>query len=138
MSETDALRAEISRIARALNEERALREKAEREWDEARATARAELIAELTRKTDAIAEEDPLPRQLAEERAARERAEATVTGVVTERDAAIKRAEAAEAVVEAAEAFLSFQCSCDVLQDQGLICSVCLLKERFAALDAKP
>ena len=37
-------------------------------------------------------------------------------------------------VRDAAEAFLDYKCNCATLADQGCICSVCLLKERFAAL----
>jgi ATP-dependent Clp protease ATP-binding subunit ClpA len=56
-----------------------------------------------------------------------------------ERDIAQGRADDAEVkqlkdVRDAAEAFLDYKCNCDTLADQGCICSVCLLKERFAAL----
>ena len=37
-------------------------------------------------------------------------------------------------VAEAAEAFLDHKCNCDVLVDQGCICSVCRLKEAFKLL----
>lgn len=37
-------------------------------------------------------------------------------------------------LAEAAEAFMDSPCACAVLQDQGAICRVCLLKERFAVI----
>jgi len=51
-----------------------------------------------------------------------------------QRDYLLAERDRLRGVCDAAEAFLDYKCNCATLADQGCICSVCLLKERFAAL----